>query len=87
MKFVCSNCSTQYLISDDKVGSKGVKVRCKRCGNVIIVRPPSFDDEAAEPLATAPGISGAQSDESPDSFDREDGDEVGQAFDQLLAGG
>ncbi len=86
MKFVCSNCSTQYLISDDKVGSKGVKVRCKRCGNVIIVRPSSEEDETEDPMVTDPGSS-AQGFGSSDSFAQEDGDDVGQAFDQLLAGG
>ncbi len=87
MKFVCSNCSTQYLISDDKVGSQGVKVRCKRCGNVIIVRPPSSDDIGEDPLATDPGLSDDRSDEQSFPQGAEDGDEVGQAFDQLLSGG
>ncbi len=79
MKFVCDNCATQYLISDDKVGPKGVKVRCKRCGNIIIVRPqdeePKTGDEAGR--ATT----------EPSTTERGDSDEVGQAFDQLLAGG
>jgi len=65
MKFVCDNCATQYLISDDKVGPKGVKVRCKRCGNIIIVRPqdeePKTGDEAGrattEPSTTERGDS------------------------------
>jgi predicted Zn finger-like uncharacterized protein len=79
MKFVCDNCATQYLISDDKVGPKGVKVRCKRCGNIIIVRP---QDE--EPLAQdEPGRATTE----PSDTERGDSDEVGQAFDQLLAGG
>ena len=40
MRFVCDSCHAQYMISDDKVGASGVKVRCKKCGNVIVVRPP-----------------------------------------------
>ncbi|MBF5042499.1 adventurous gliding motility protein GltJ [Aggregicoccus sp. 17bor-14] len=39
MRFVCDSCRAQYMISDDKVGAKGVKVRCKKCGHVITVRP------------------------------------------------
>ncbi len=79
MKFVCDNCATQYLISDDKVGPKGVKVRCKRCGNIIIVRPqdeePGTEDEPGRATTEPSGSEGR------------DPDEVGQAFDQLLAGG
>ena len=39
MRFVCDSCRAQYMISDDKVGAKGVKVRCKKCGYNIVVRP------------------------------------------------
>jgi predicted Zn finger-like uncharacterized protein len=45
MRFVCDSCRAQYMISDDKVGANGVKVRCKKCGNVIVVRRPQ-DTEA-----------------------------------------
>ncbi|WIG98372.1 adventurous gliding motility protein GltJ [Myxococcus sp. SDU36] len=39
MRFVCDSCRAQYMISDDKIGPKGVKVRCKKCGHTITVRP------------------------------------------------
>lgn len=39
MRFVCDSCRAQYMISDDKIGAKGVKIRCKKCGHVIVVRP------------------------------------------------
>ncbi len=42
MKFSCENCGAQYLIADEKLGRRGVKVRCKKCSNVIIVRPAGF---------------------------------------------
>lgn len=38
MRFVCDSCRAQYMISDEKVGAKGVKVRCKKCGYIILVR-------------------------------------------------
>ena len=38
MRFACDSCSAQYMISDEKVGPNGVKVRCKKCGHVILVR-------------------------------------------------
>jgi predicted Zn finger-like uncharacterized protein len=53
MKFTCDSCNAQYMISDDKVGPTGVKVRCKKCGHVILVR------RVAEALAsgdTAPAV-------------------------------
>jgi len=42
MRFVCDSCRAQYMISDDKVGPKGVKVRCKKCGYVILVQRPDL---------------------------------------------
>ena len=38
MKFTCDSCGAAYMISDEKVGPNGVKVRCKKCGNQITVR-------------------------------------------------
>jgi len=90
MRFVCDSCRAQYMISDEKVGAKGVKVRCKKCGYVILVRrqdmgvtiPP---DEERTIVHSPPGSSPNQ-----DSVLRgvED-DEIGAVFDQVLnaAGG
>ena len=38
MRFSCEGCDAKYMISDDKVGPGGVKVRCKKCGHVTLVR-------------------------------------------------
>ncbi|MCB9556818.1 MAG: zinc-ribbon domain-containing protein [Deltaproteobacteria bacterium] len=38
MKFVCDKCSTKYSIADEKVRRKVLKIRCKNCGNIIVVR-------------------------------------------------
>ena len=43
------------MINDDKVGPRGVKVRCKKCGHLIVVRPEGR--EAVE--EDAPGAAGA----------------------------
>jgi predicted Zn finger-like uncharacterized protein len=57
MRFVCDSCHAQYMISDDKVGARGVKVRCKKCGHVIFVRrpepvsAPSLEAASAAPVA------------------------------------
>jgi predicted Zn finger-like uncharacterized protein len=47
MKFTCDSCSAAYMISDEKVGPSGVKVRCKKCGHVIVVRRRTEKDVAA----------------------------------------
>src|SRR4029453_14767156 len=45
MKFVCDRCQTKYSIADERVRGKVLKVKCKTCANVIVVReagrPPS----------------------------------------------
>jgi len=85
MKFVCDNCGTQYLISDEKVGPKGAKIRCKRCGNIILLRPgestPESERQEEPSVPTDRNV-------APDSdVPEEDRDELGEAFDQLIKGG
>ncbi|MEO1173165.1 MAG: MJ0042-type zinc finger domain-containing protein, partial [Myxococcota bacterium] len=36
------------MIADEKIGDRGVKVKCKKCSHMIIVRPPSQQQEEAE---------------------------------------
>jgi predicted Zn finger-like uncharacterized protein len=54
MRFSCEGCNAKYMISDDKVGPSGVKVRCKKCGHVTLVRKGA--PEAAGPGPTSPGV-------------------------------
>ena len=72
MKFTCEKCSAQYMISDEKVGPAGVKVRCKKCGTVIPVRRPAVDGAQA-----AAHVNGAA---HPGGLDAE----LGKAFDQAF---
>ena len=37
MKFLCGGCRTKYQISDEKIRSKILTIRCKKCGTTIIV--------------------------------------------------
>jgi predicted Zn finger-like uncharacterized protein len=63
MKFTCDSCNAQYMISDEKVGPAGVKVRCKKCGHVILVRRVA---EAAAPAGdTAPAVAAPAGGPSP----------------------
>ncbi len=77
MRFSCESCGSQYMISDDKVGPGGVKVRCKKCGNVVLVKRASAQAAGATP-APAPRLSGV----SDAALDRE----LGSAFDQAFGG-
>ena len=52
MRFSCEGCSSKYMISDDKVGPGGVRVRCKKCGHVTLVR-------RGEPVAPAAPVARA----------------------------
>lgn len=37
MKFVCDNCKAKYQIGDDKVSGKTVRMKCRKCGHLILV--------------------------------------------------
>lgn len=75
MRFVCESCRAQYMINDEKVGPKGVKVRCRKCGYVIHVKrtdgtsgvtkapggaPADPDDATATQVMTSPLAAGAE---------------------------
>jgi len=47
MKFSCERCQTRYSIGDDKVKGKVLKIRCKTCGNIIVVREQQVVSEGA----------------------------------------
>lgn len=55
MKFSCDSCNAQYMIADEKVGARGVKVKCKKCSHIIIVKPAAREETPApnnKPAAT-----------------------------------
>ena len=90
MRFVCDSCRAQYMISDDKVGANGVRVRCKKCGNVIVVRRPQDAgaeadaalrglEESAPPPPAPEGPTGENS-----IFSDVDDAEIGAAFESAL---
>lgn len=45
------------MIADEKIGERGVKVRCKKCSNMIVVRPPSAEESAATATESQSGPS------------------------------
>jgi predicted Zn finger-like uncharacterized protein len=91
MRFNCDSCRAQYMISDEKVGPRGVKVRCKKCGHVIQVRRTDAEAEGAvAALQESEAPASAQAPETPTGenniFSGVDEDEIGAAFDQALGG-
>lgn len=54
MKFKCEKCNTRYSIADEKVRHKILKIRCKVCSHVIVVRDP----EAAPHARPRPSATG-----------------------------
>ncbi len=94
MRFTCEKCNAQYMISDEKVGAKGVRVRCKKCGNIVTVRPKS-ESEPTEPEREDTQVSGAPDESLPEqtTVDQpEEGEagfnvgdeEIGSALDNFL---
>lgn len=58
MKFSCERCQTRYSIGDEKVRGKVLKIRCKTCGNIVVVREQTATSQAAMPeLVAASGSS------------------------------
>lgn len=53
MRFVCESCKAKYSISDEKVRGKILKIRCKKCKNIIEVRDPSTIAEQESPTVGA----------------------------------
>jgi len=65
MKFLCSNCKAKYQIADEKVVGREVRIKCRKCGEIIDVShsiaPPSdapsaVDQPAAVNKPEAPRI-------------------------------
>jgi predicted Zn finger-like uncharacterized protein len=85
MRFVCESCRAQYMINDEKVGPKGVKVRCRKCGYVILVKrtdgapprevprapppPPTDEDAQMTQVMTSPLIGAGSRSTLPEASD------------------
>lgn len=65
MRFACGKCGAQYMIADEKIGNRGVKVRCKKCTHMNVVRrsdsEQSDDASASEAPLSPAGVPAAAS--------------------------
>ncbi|MGO9838052.1 MAG: zinc-ribbon domain-containing protein [Polyangiaceae bacterium] len=62
MKISCQSCQAKYTIADDKVLGKIVKIRCKKCGETIVVNGAggTGDAVAASAYPVVPDSAGAE---------------------------
>ena len=59
-KFACDQCNAQYMIADEKIGARGVKVKCKKCSHIIVVKlQPAAETEIPAPLLAGADTAGA----------------------------
>jgi predicted Zn finger-like uncharacterized protein len=83
MKIVCQSCSAKYSIADDKVqGKKVFKIKCKKCGEDILVRGADAGgdaDASASHAAYAPAQEQFSEDEATRVVSGESGDAVWHA--------
>jgi predicted Zn finger-like uncharacterized protein len=68
MEVRCSQCSTRYLVPDEKVRGRKVRLPCRRCGNAIVINArhlagpkPTAPPAASVPPAPASGSGQRQS--------------------------
>lgn len=60
MKFSCDRCATRYSIGDDKVRGKILKIRCKTCGNIVVVREATGAVQATAGAVASAGAAAPQ---------------------------
>ena len=48
MKIVCDSCGAKYQIADDKVAGKAFKLKCKKCGHIIVVNRSASEASSAQ---------------------------------------
>ncbi len=69
MKIVCENCSAKYSIADEKVKGKVFKIRCKKCGESIVVKGDT-EEPVQQPETIPPPMPQAPQDEETEADTR-----------------
>jgi predicted Zn finger-like uncharacterized protein len=64
MNFICQHCKTKYQIADEKVAGRSVRMKCRKCGEMIVLGKAATTKPEATPLpqssATAPAVPAAR---------------------------
>src|SRR6266404_3722833 len=55
MKFLCPSCKAKYQIADDKVAGRTVRMKCRKCGNMIEVEASVTETSVASKMPTEDG--------------------------------
>ncbi|MEI7704164.1 MAG: zinc-ribbon domain-containing protein [Deltaproteobacteria bacterium] len=58
MIVACSACATRFRVPDEKVGPRGARVRCTRCGETFSVAPAPPQDETTQEIHDPGGTGG-----------------------------
>ena len=59
MIVACSACSTRFRVADEKVGPRGARIRCSRCGQTFQAPPPApLEPPRTEPAHVPPEPTG-----------------------------
>lgn len=45
MDIKCGSCGTNYKINENKIPATGAILKCRKCGNKIIVKPPAKEEK------------------------------------------
>lgn len=59
MRVVCDGCQAKYQIPEGRVAGRKVKIRCRRCGEAILIRGDQLPAQSAAPLSEATGSEAA----------------------------
>ena len=57
MIITCQNCGARYKIKDELVAGGAKRAKCKKCGELILIKPPAEKPKAAAAVESAPAPS------------------------------
>lgn len=66
MIITCQNCGARYKIKDELVAGGAKRAKCKKCGELILIKPPAEKPKAAAAVESAPAPSPDDSVQVPD---------------------
>src|SRR5512137_3017145 len=58
MIVACSACSTRFRVADQKIGPRGARIKCSRCGQTFSVAAPPPAEPTPGPLPPEPARPG-----------------------------
>ncbi len=59
MLFLCGRCGARYKVSDDKVRGRVLKIRCKKCDALIVLKSPEVAEQPAAAVTAQAAVGGS----------------------------